>query len=202
MSTLGGISAVRKLLKYISDNELKEGSRLPTHEALCDELGMGFRPLHEGLSILSQQGLIETCRKAGTFVKKSSVQSLMEPISWHLKERNYMFQDIVRARAAVECMIAAEAARSRTRQDLEKMLKAIEQSEVEEFFRPKDEDADEAFHLAILGAAHNPFLLIFGKLIREQLNRNVPCPPYAPKWYYRKSSRAPGKSTRRLKIAS
>lgn len=181
MSKLGGISVVKKLREYIADNDLKEGSRLPTHERLCEELDVGFRPLREGLSILSQQGIIETRRKGGTFVRKPTVEALMEPISWHLDQDDYTFQDIVRARGAVECMIASEAARSRTSRDLDHMLEAIELSESEAPGTQIDEDADEDFHLAILRSAHNPVLLIFGRLIREQFKQKSdyvrPTPP-------------------------
>ena len=173
MKTIGGIQVVKKIRKYILDNNLKQGSRLPTHDSLCKELDVGFRPLREGLSILSQQGIIETRRKAGTFVKKPSVKSLMENVSWHLEGDSYTFQDIVRARAAVESAISAEAARSRTKRDLQDILDPIEMSEAESSPTQIEEDADEIFHLSILAASHNPVLLIFGKLIREQFKRKL-----------------------------
>ena len=78
-------------------------------------------------------------------------------------------------------MIAAEAARSRTELDLQEMLEAITRAEAEVSATQHDEDADEAFHLAILAAAHNNVLLIFGKLIREQFKQKSghvrPTPP-------------------------
>ena len=69
----------------------------------------------------------------------------------------------------MESAIAAEAARLHKAKDLLLMLDAIERMEPQTTDTPEAEEADEAFHMAILEAAHNPVLSVFGQLIAGQI---------------------------------
>ncbi len=171
MTKLNSVLVAQKLRNFIQKNNLQPEDRLPTHSELCLHLKVGLRPLREALSILKQEELIETRRRGGTFVKKPSLEIIHRPINWHLEEKGYTYQDIVRARAIIESAIAAEAAKKRTARDLLKMLDAIEQFESQTSDTEETEDIDMAFHLAILEATHNPAVLLFGQLIVEQFDR-------------------------------
>jgi len=164
-------SIASKLRKFILDKDLQPGDRLPTHQELCKHMGIGLRPLREGLSILNQQGWVETRRRGGTVVTRPSVKTLAEPIAWYLEAEDYQFEDMVRARAAVESAIAAEAAKSRTTRDLLEILDALERVESMPEPNERAQQADQAFHMAILRAAHNSVMLIFGQLIAEEFKR-------------------------------
>ena len=165
------VLVAKKLRDYINKNNLHPEDRLPTHSELCRHIGIGLRPMREAMSILKQEGLIETRRRGGTFVKKPSMEIIHRPINLHLEEKGYTFQDIVKARAIIESGIAAEAAKKRTARDLLKILDAIEQFESQISDTEETEDTDMAFHLAILEATHNPAVLLFGQLIVEQFDR-------------------------------
>ena len=80
---------------------------------------------------------------------------------------------MVRARAAIESAIAAEAARYRTARDLLLMLDAIERYERQTASCPEAEAADEALHQAVLGATHNPVMTVFGQLITGQFKQKL-----------------------------
>jgi len=166
-------SVASELRKFILENDLEPGDRLPTHSELCEYLKVGPRPLREGLSILNEQGLVETRRRGGTRVTRPSVRALAEPIAWYLQGKDYRFEDMVRARAAVESAIAAEAAKSRTARDLLVILDAMEQVEAMPDPDERAQKADEAFHVAILRAAHNHVMMIFGQLIAEEFKRKL-----------------------------
>lgn len=153
--------------QYIVHHGLEPGDLLPTQDELSEKLDVGIRRLREGLSILKHQGFIETRGKGGTFVRRPSVESLSKPITWHLDATGYRFEDLVLARACLESAVAAEAAERRTARDLLRILDALEQLEA----RPltaNDLAEDEAFHLAIMEATHNPVMVTFGQLVRIQ----------------------------------
>jgi len=173
MATLHAVDIANKLRRFIVTNKLGPDDRLPTHAELCRRLKIGPRPLREGLSILGQQGLIETRRKGGTIVKQPTLDVLSDPISLQLEETGYTYQDMLEARAAMESSIAAAAAKSRTAKDLLKMLTAIEEQEALGRHCIEAEKTDEAFHQAILAAAYNPVLLVFGQLIAQQFKYKV-----------------------------
>jgi GntR family transcriptional repressor for pyruvate dehydrogenase complex len=167
-------SVTQKLVDFIKIKNLQPEDQLPTHAELCKRLKVGIRPLREALSVLSQQGFIETRRRGGTILTKPCVKVLSDPLAWQLEQKGFTFEDMVRARAAVESAVVAEAAKARKTKDLLAILSAIE--DLEAICSPnKDaENADEAFHLAILNATHNPVMSIFGQLIDGQFKRKHP----------------------------
>ena len=167
------ISTEQSIRKFIMDNGLQSGDKLPTHNELSRQLGMSVRRLREGLSVLRQQGLIETNRRGGTVVKSISASSLGEPIRWCLEELGCSAEDLMRARAAVESAAAYEAARARKARDLLVLLDAMEQMEADFSGSVQDDRHDERFHLAVLEATNNPALLTFGELIDGQFKRKI-----------------------------
>lgn len=163
----------RSVRKFILKNSLQPGDRLPTHDVLCRELGVGLLPLREGLGILVQHGLVVTRRRGGTVVAAPSVRALGDPVAWHLEARGYAFEDLVAARAAIEGAVAAVAAERRTAKDLLVMLTALDALQAITQQGPEHEKADERFHLAVLDAAHNPVMRVFGELIVVQFHRKA-----------------------------
>jgi|GEM_PF-1366460 len=171
----GAVATADVLKRMIRDGKLREGDKLPSHDKLSRQLGIGINRLREGLAILEQQGLIKTRRKGGTCIRESSLETLHEPIRWHLDWMGHTFPDLVRARAAMESAIIAEAVRARTARDLLALLDAIEQMEKIPLTAPDAEweKADERFHMELLKATHNPVMQCFGQLIAGQFQRKV-----------------------------
>jgi len=164
-------SVAEQVRQFIRRRKLQPGDRLPTHAELSSQLGVGPRRLREGLSVLEHQGVIETRNKGGTLVCRPPVEALTEPIAWCLDAERYAWGDLVRARAYMESGAAAEAAQRRTARDLLVILDALEQLEARTAAGQDDRCQEEAFHLSILQAAHNPVLATFGQLVRLQLRR-------------------------------
>ena len=172
-TVLNTVLVAQKIRNFILKNNLQPGDRLPTHPELCNRLKVGLRQFRESLSILRQQGLIETRQRGGTVVKKPTVDTLNEPIAWQLEEKGYSFDDMVRARAALESVIASEAARFRKAKDLLLMLDALERMETQPTPTKEADKTDLDFHLAVLEATHNPVLSVFGKLIVGQFKHKL-----------------------------
>jgi GntR family transcriptional regulator, transcriptional repressor for pyruvate dehydrogenase complex len=163
---------VEKVRRFISEKALKPGDKLPTHDDLRHQLGIGLRRLREGLGILEQHGMIRRNRKGGTTVTEPTVEALVDPLEWYLENMGYTLTDLVKARAGVESAAAAQAARDRKARDILVMLDALERmQELQQQGKP-DEEAEEAFHMGILSATHNPIMMTFGKLIHIQLRQN------------------------------
>jgi GntR family transcriptional regulator, transcriptional repressor for pyruvate dehydrogenase complex len=160
----------RRIRQYILRRQLKPGDQLPTHDDLSRRLKVGSRRLREGLSVLMYQGIVETCKKGGTIIRRPSVKTLSEPIGWHLDAAGYQLEDLVSARAHLEGGAAAEAAERRSARDLLVILDALEQLEGRAGDANGDRAEDQAFHLAIMQATHNPVMVTFGQLIRLQFD--------------------------------
>ena len=175
MTSSGAVATADVLKRMIRGRKLRLGDKLPSHDKLSRQLGIGIHRLREGLAILEQQGLIKTRRKGGTCIRESSLETLHEPIRWHLDRMGYTFLDLVRARAAMENAIVEEAVRTRTARDLLALLDAIEQMEKIPLtaFDAEVIKADKRFHLELLKATHNPVMQCFGQLINEQFQRTI-----------------------------
>jgi GntR family transcriptional regulator, transcriptional repressor for pyruvate dehydrogenase complex len=174
--------AARRIRQYILHHSLKPGDQLPTHDVLGQQLKVGPRRLREGLSVLMHQGIIETRNKGGTIVRRPSFKTLNEPISWHLDATGYQLEDLVSARAWLESGAAAEAAQKRTARDLLKILDALEQLEALIDADRSDWLEDEAFHLAIMEATHNPVMVTFGQLVRLNFRGSDAAKPPPADW--------------------
>jgi GntR family transcriptional regulator, transcriptional repressor for pyruvate dehydrogenase complex len=174
--------AARRIRQYILHHGLRPGDQLPTHEELSKCLKVGRCRLREGLSILRHQGILETHNKGGTVVCQSSVKPLNEPISWHLDSTGYDLENVVAARAWLESGAAAEAARRRTARDLLKILDVLERLEALIEAERNDWPEDEAFHLAIMEATHNPVIVTFGQLVRLNFRSQDTQEPPSAMW--------------------
>lgn len=168
--------AARRIRQYIAHHGLKPGDQLPTHDELSERLKLGRLRLREGMSILRHQGILETRNKGGTIVRRPSYKTLGEPIAWHLDGTGYTFEDLVAARACMESGAAAEAAVKRSARDLLAILDALEQLEAAAESPKGDLAEDEAFHLAVMQATHNPVIVTFGQLVRLQFQDKDPQP--------------------------
>jgi len=89
------LSVSGMIREYISSRNLKPGDRLPRHEDLAKELGIGLRRLREGLSVLRDQGAVSTNRKGGTLLTNSSVGHFAESVNWHLEDLGCSFENLL-----------------------------------------------------------------------------------------------------------
>ncbi len=168
MTPSESLQVAGRIRHYILHNELKPGDILPVQHELSRQLNIGHRRLREGMSVLKDQGLVETRRKGGTIVCQPSFENLSEPIGWHLDTTGHDFEDLILARACVESGATAEAADKRTARDLLVMLDILEQMEAVLETTENELPRDEQFHCAILEATHNPVIVAFGQIVRLQ----------------------------------
>ena len=69
---LAYVNAKAKILKYIKQNGLQAGDRLPTEVDLSERLQIGRLSLREGLNALKTEGIIVSMQGRGTFVACNS----------------------------------------------------------------------------------------------------------------------------------
>ena len=153
------------LRQYIHRKGYQAGDQLPTQTELCNELSVSIRHLREGLTLLQAQGLVQTRKKGGTVVLSPDIDYLYQTTLRHLEYQGYNDAQLIEARAIFERATGREAALRRTAKDLLIILETIERLEAVQQSGAADETADMDFHLALLSAAHNPVIEVFGTLI-------------------------------------
>ncbi len=63
--------AYNKILKLIQDGLYPEGSKLPTEPVLAKQMGISRMTLRQSLALLQEDGIIESRRGIGNFVRKT-----------------------------------------------------------------------------------------------------------------------------------
>lgn len=116
----------------------------------------------EAVRILAAKGLIESRPKIGTRVSEPRHWHLLDPdvISWIFSgtpdER--LLSGIFELRTVVEPAAAALAAQRRTAEQLQVMRQALDTMAATSLAVDEGQQADCAFHMALLEASGNPFL--------------------------------------------
>jgi DNA-binding FadR family transcriptional regulator len=163
----------------IVSGRLQPGDLLPGEEVLLARYGVSRTVLREALNVLSGKGLLDARPKRGTMVRPRSDWSQLDPVvlAWRDSdmsaprskslERN--LDRLMEVRRIIEPAAAALAAERGTAKDLARLSSAYDAMEqaggdVQAFM-----DADLAFHVACLEAAHNEFLLPIAHAIRTEL---------------------------------
>lgn len=159
-----------RLATAIRSGELKPGDRLPTEQELAEAFRVGRTSVREGLQKLRAHGLIESRKGLGAFVSTAPPDPLGEFARWTASNPRGI-EELVEARFALESLAATLAVLRATPEELTEIelhhnehRRAAEREELAAIV-----STDEAFHSAVMTAAHNHFLnrmydLLIGEL--------------------------------------
>jgi GntR family transcriptional regulator, transcriptional repressor for pyruvate dehydrogenase complex len=150
-----------QIQETILDGRLKSGDRLPSERSLREIFHVSRGTLREAFRALEQKKLIEirTGVTGGAFVRSVDTKQISESLDLLLRYQKVSLRELEEFRERVEPVIAAQAARKATREDVKELrllLSAIETGlEAEE----PDYDAliemDAEFHLTLCRIAKN-----------------------------------------------
>ncbi|WP_123042072.1 FadR/GntR family transcriptional regulator [Cohnella candidum] len=146
----------QELQKYIHDNELKEGDKLPSVERLTEMFGVGRSSLREALRFLEASEIIKIENGKGIFVRDVDTFRFSGKVKVEVEKKSLLA--ILDVRRALEGKAIELAAKRIT----PKQIKEI-QSCLEEYRRLKENDEstsmiDLTYHRLIFKAAANPIL--------------------------------------------
>lgn len=152
---------VEKLKEGIISGEYKSGDQLPPEGALCELFSVSRITVREALKKLNMMGLVEIKQGKGTFVKTVDLGLFMKPLFQLIDFEEIDVEAIYTAREYIEGGTAYLAASVRTDTELA-VLRSLLQS-IRQCIAQQDAvklyEYDQAFHMQIAKAAHNPILL-------------------------------------------
>ena len=99
-----------RLVKLLSNGELKPGDKLPAERDLARQLNVGRTSVREALKLLTLSGLLEARRGDGTYVNTSFMGALTRHIEWPLLLNASELDRVVEVREALEVKAARLAA--------------------------------------------------------------------------------------------
>lgn len=151
-------AVVSRIRDSITRGELKAGDQLPPERDLATQLGVSRMAVREGIKLLSALGLVEVRQGDGTFVRRPTAGSILDPlVASHLLEAEQLME-LIEVRTVLEVEMAGLAARRATAEDREAMTASL--SRLEELLAAGLDylQADLDFHAAICDAARNGVL--------------------------------------------
>lgn len=153
---------IRQLEKYIEQNELSTGDKLPVEKDLAETVGVGRSTLREAVKILVYSNVLEVKQGSGTFVKNGSIGE-------------FSTADLLRARSMIERQAIVLAARNQTDEALlclkESLFQRNQLLEVGKF--SEYIEADLSFHQQLVAMSDNPFLIKWYNELLPSLKRHL-----------------------------
>lgn len=152
---------VEQIETLILNGILRDGARLPSERDLSEQMGVSRPKVREALKLLENNGLIKVRHGEGAFIAPL-VGSAMSPALIELYSRHQdAFTSYLEFRTELESFAAGLAASRATKADKEILAKIMDQ--LEEAHTKNDpaasQNADIAFHSAIMDASHNSLLV-------------------------------------------
>lgn len=153
---------IRQLEKYIEQNELSIGDKLPVEKDLAETVGVGRSTLREAVKILVYSNVLEVKQGSGTFVKNGSIGE-------------FSTADLLHARSMIERQAIVLAARNQTDEELlclkETLFQRNQLLEVGKF--SEYIEADLSFHQQLVAMSDNPFLIKWYNELLPSLKRHL-----------------------------
>ena len=155
-------TADRLYTTIVVEQQLQPGEKLPNELELAQQLGVSRATLREAIRTLADRGVLEVRRGRGTFVSQQ-----VEEIG------DFGFSSLEQVRGMFEPRCAALACRRAAPEELSDILE--KGAAVERCIRAGRDrtQADQAFHTAIVRAAHNEFLLRLLPIIHQAVSTAV-----------------------------
>ena len=150
-----------QIARWIDDNGLVPGDRLPAERDLAHRLGVSRATLSQALVALEVVGAVVVRHGDGTLVAESGrVRRVRDAVRAHADR----LPEVIETRDALETKLAALAASRRTDEDLAEIDAALVEMAADVASGGRGVAGDERFHAAVTAAAHARLL---GELMAE-----------------------------------
>jgi DNA-binding FadR family transcriptional regulator len=163
--------------QQILRGDLQPGEVLPNEIDLGAAFGVSRTVLREAIKVLAAKGLVESRTKIGTRVKPRDQWNMLDPdvLSWSLasNEAEDYALAVSEMRRVLEPAGAALAAQRATPEQVTRIRAAFEAMEGAGRNTEESVYHDLRFHLAILEATGNPFLVSMGHVIESAIAFNI-----------------------------
>jgi len=162
--------AAVSIRKYIRENQLNIGDKLPSQSELMEILGLGRSSLREALRLLEGMGLLQILVGKGIYVRNAPDFQASIPLT---AGEGSMLQ-VLEVRKMIERCTIELAIKHATTDDLATMennLNKFEALAMPEAWAEGTSEADYDFHQSVYASTHNPVLIHLIQSISDQYNQ-------------------------------
>ena len=164
---------VEQIRELITAKKLNPGDKLLSERELAELLKVSRASVREAFSALEIMGLLEIKPGEGTFIRQTSVDSIIQPLALVLMMEHDSIFELLEMRMILEVESAALAAVRKTPDELQEMEEALAQMEKHVDEKNLGAKADIKFHYAVANATHNRLLLRLMNTISDSIEHSV-----------------------------
>ena len=159
-----------RIIKYILDENLQPGDKLPNDTIMCQRLNVGRSSLREAMRALTSRNVITIRQGSGSYVS-ATPGMIDDPLGLtFVEDKQKMIKDLMEIRFLIEPSIAAMAAIRADETDIQNILTACEKAEKLLLASKNHVAEDIAFHSAIALSSKN---IVVPKLV-PIINSSIP----------------------------
>jgi GntR family transcriptional regulator, transcriptional repressor for pyruvate dehydrogenase complex len=154
---------VERLMEFVAERHLQPGDRLPSERELAERLGSGRNAVREAIATLKSLRVVESRPQSGIYLREIGRQSSFEALVMlsRLGQAPTLneISETMEVRSMLERTAIELACARRDDKDLATLDRILEETEAIIDEMGNIADADNAFHLALVSAAHNAILV-------------------------------------------
>ena len=144
---------IRFIQNYITENNLKEGDKLPSQERLIGMIGVSRTSLREAVKTLEARGVVTVLNGKGIYIAGNPSDALQFTLD--MTEQKESLLELVEIRRALEREILRLAVQKVTDQELAE-LGALKDILLAKYYRGEEQSKEDwKFHQMIYSFAHN-----------------------------------------------
>ncbi|HRW05038.1 MAG TPA: GntR family transcriptional regulator [Caldilineaceae bacterium] len=145
-----------RLKRYIIQNKLRPGDKLPTEETLGNRLGVSRSAVREALRSMEALGIIEARQGYGRVVCDFTFDAILNNLSYGFAFLNHNFLQMLEIRKALDVYFIAAAIANLTAADLDTLTATVDRMATRAEQGLDISQEDYAFHALLFARAENP----------------------------------------------
>lgn len=160
--------AAEQIVRFIQDNQMQRGDRLPNERVLEMQLGVSRSTIREAMRSLSSRGIVVIRQGSGTYIA-SSPGVVDDPLGLEFKyNKDKLLLDLLEVRVILEPEIAALCATRATDEDIREILAMAERVEGCIKAGVDHTEHDVAFHCKVAAVTGNEILhVLFPEIVKS-----------------------------------
>ncbi|MFA5535985.1 MAG: FadR/GntR family transcriptional regulator [Bacillota bacterium] len=162
---------VEQIKELFASGNLRPGDKLLSERELAERLQVSRASVREALSALEAMGLLEIRPGEGTFIRLTSVDSIIEPLALLLLVEKDQVRELYEVRKIMEVETAGLAALRAQPEEIERLGSIVIRMEWDLHRGDLGELADLDFHMTIAEMAGNSILLRLMNTISDSMRQ-------------------------------
>jgi GntR family transcriptional regulator, transcriptional repressor for pyruvate dehydrogenase complex len=164
-----------EIVRYVVEERLQEGDRLPTEAEMLNQFGVGRGSLREALRLLEAYGLISIRQgqNGGPVLATLRAEDVARTLSFYFHLTGATYAELIEARMIIEPVMARLAAERQHPEHMAQLRATTEREQAASLDDPEYLACADEFHYMVSGMSGNRVLDLLGRALRTMFQERV-----------------------------